>query len=255
VTGEPDTCAVWWATPDHRSVAGAVLTETEQSRAARLGRPDERVRFVTGRALLRLVLAQRLDLPPAHVPLVACCRVCGANDHGRLRLEGGRGTTLSLSVTHRGARVGVAVTDGRAVGVDVEVVEDPVDRARAALAAETLCPAELDTYRRLRRGARGQAMARWWTRKEAVLKATGDGLAFPPAQVHVSRPDTPAALLGWLLPDPQAGPRPAARLHDLAPGAGYVGCLAVLGSQPIEVRELDGDEVLRGGGRRPVSAT
>jgi 4'-phosphopantetheinyl transferase len=251
---EPDRCTVWWATPYEPPTAGGILTEGERSRAARLRRPEDRTRFVTARTLLRLVLAERLDLPPAQVALVAACPVCGANDHGRLRLDGGLGRQVSLGVTHRGTRVGIAVTDGRAVGVDVEVAEDPDDPERAALAAEALCPAELVAYRRLPTATRGWAVARWWTRKEAVLKATGDGLALSPSQLHVSRPNAPAALLDWIEPGPSAGPRPAVRLHDLLPGEGYVGCVAALGSRPIRVRELDGDEVLRGGGRHPVRA-
>jgi 4'-phosphopantetheinyl transferase len=137
--------------------------------------------------------------------------VCGANDHGRLRLDASLTAPVSFGVTRRGARVGIAVTEGRAVGVDVEVAEDPDDPQRAALAAEVLCPAELVAYRRLPAATRSRAVGRWWTRKEAVLKATGDGLAVPPARLHVSGPDAPAALLAWFDPSPTTGHRPAVR--------------------------------------------
>jgi 4'-phosphopantetheinyl transferase len=248
----PDTCAVWWATPNRSPAAGALLTDAERSRADRLRRAEDRHRFVTGRALLRLVLADRLDVPPTEVPLVAGCRVCGASDHGRLRLDGGP-TDVAFGVTRRAERVGVAVTDGRPVGVDVEVVDDADDPERATLAAEALCPAELAAYRQFPAPARGRAMARWWTRKEAVLKATGDGLALPPAKLHTSRPDEPAALLAWLEASPSAASCPPVRLQDLHPGPDYVGCVAVLGHHPVDVRELDGDEVLRRGSRRAAT--
>ncbi len=248
----PDRCQVWWATSD-RSADGGLLSDAERARAGRLRCAEDRLGFVTARALLRLLLADRLDVPPVAVPLGAACRVCGANDHGRLRLDGDP-TNVSFSVTRRGARVGVAMTEGRAVGVDVEAADDRGDPARAALAAEALGPAELATYRRIPVGDRGRAMARWWTRKEAVLKATGDGLGFPPAKLRVSRPDAPAALVAWEVPSPSTASRPPVRLQDLDPGPGYVGCVAVLGSHPIRVRELDGDEVLRGGGRRAATA-
>jgi 4'-phosphopantetheinyl transferase len=247
-----DRCTVWWATPHRSPPDEQVLSDGERARARRIRQPEDRLRFVTARVLLRLVLAERLDLPPAGVALIASCRVCGANDHGRLRLDASLTAPVSFGVTRRGARVGVAVTEGRAVGVDVEVAEDPDDPQRAALAAEVLCPAEFVTYGRLPAAARSRAMGRWWVRKEAVLKATGDGLAVPPARLHVSGPDAPAALLAWLDPSPTTGHRPEVRLQDLSPGDGHVGCVAVLGSGPIRVRELDGDEVLRRGGRAHV---
>jgi 4'-phosphopantetheinyl transferase len=255
MTVEPDRCTVWWATPNRSTLSGQLLSDVERSRAARIQRPEERLRFVTARVLLRLVLAERLDLPPAAVALVASCRVCGASDHGRLRLDARLDASLdapvSFGVTRRGTRVGIALTDGRAVAVDVEAGEDPNDPQRATLAAEALCPAELVAYRQLPAATRSSAMGRWWARKEAVLKATGDGLTFPPALLHVSGPDAPAALLAWFEPSPSTGGRPAVQLHDLTPGDGYLGCVAVLGTDPVRVHELDGDEVLREGARRP----
>jgi len=74
------------------------------------------------------------------------------------------------------------------------------------------------------RRARGAAFFGYWTRKEALLKATGQGLAIEPATVHVTPPGDPAALL--------AGPRPLVpervHLRDLDAGAGYAACLALL---------------------------
>jgi 4'-phosphopantetheinyl transferase len=245
MTRAPDTCQVWWATSGGSTGEG-LLSDAERSRAGRFRCAEGRLRFVTARVLLRLLLADRLGVPPAAVPLVAGCRVCGASEHGRLRLDGDP-TEVSFSVTRRGARVGVAMTDGRAVGVDVETADDRGDPARAALAAEALGPLELAAYRRLPVADRGRAMTRWWTRKEAVLKATGDGLGFPPAKLRVSAPGSPAALVAWEEPSAATASRPPVRLQDVDPAPGYVGCVAVLGSHPIRVAKLDGDEVLRGG--------
>jgi 4'-phosphopantetheinyl transferase len=256
MTRTVDRCDIWWASTAPPAAVD-LLSSVERSRAGRFRRVEDRRRFVTARALLRLVLAPRLAVSPREVPLVAGCPVCGGRGHGRVGLDGRR-TDVAFGVTRRGARVGVAVSDGRPIGVDVEAVEtvDTFDgRTLTALAMEALGPAEHAAYRRLSPGERSHAMARWWTRKEAVLKATGDGLAFPLARLHVSRPDRAAALVAWEEPSRATGARPAVRLQDLDPGEGYVGCVAVLGSRPIEIREHDGDAVLRGVARRAPAAT
>jgi 4'-phosphopantetheinyl transferase len=82
----------------------------------------------------------------------------------------------------------------------------------------------------------------YWARKEALVKATGDGVAVPLGEVVVSPPGTPPRLLGY--------PRPgglAAQLRDLSPDPGYVGALAVLGPGPLVVRERSAERLLVAG--------
>jgi len=80
----------------------------------------------------------------------------------------------------------------------------------------------------------------YWTRKEAVVKATGDGLAVPLREVLVSAPDAAPRLLAY----------PArtltAVLRDLAPRPGYAAALAVLAAEPVAVRERDAAPLLAG---------
>jgi 4'-phosphopantetheinyl transferase len=72
-----------------------------------------------------------------------------------------------------------------------------------------------------------------WTRKEAYIKATGDGLALPLDQFSVSvSPNVPAALLE-VSGEPYAPRRWS--LQDLCPGDGYVGAVAFEGT-PCAVR-------------------
>lgn len=255
-----EDCAVWWATPSDGLDVLALLSEGERARAARFRRPGDRARYATGRALLRAVLADRTGLPAAAVPLTAVCTHCGSREHGKPGVRGPDALRSAVSLAHRGDRVVVALTAGRAVGVDVEAEAGVGAPDGAGVSSEALAPEEWAAHVRLPREERRRAFAVWWARKEAVLKATGHGLAVPPSGVLVSAPGTPAELLAW-----RAGPGAgdlspgAAHLKDLAPGAGYVGCVAVLGGTALRVREYDGDAVLRRDGLlvlcREASAT
>jgi 4'-phosphopantetheinyl transferase len=221
------------------------MTASEVRRAGTITDAEARARFVTARVLLRVLLAQLVGMPPSSLTITTRCPRCGSTDQGRPELAAA-GADVAFSLAHAGDRVAVALTAGRGVGVDVEQVlggEPPP----AAVADACLAAAERGLYAALPGAARGRALATWWTRKEAVLKATGDGLAVEPSRVLVSAPDRPAALLGW---DAVAGPRAgsAVRLADLVAPDGYVGSVAVLGAGAVVVTEHDGDHLVAAAG-------
>jgi 4'-phosphopantetheinyl transferase len=240
------SCDVWWSVPTSDPGLLDLLDETERHRAVRLACRKDRDRYVTAHALARLLLAKRSGEAPAQLRFDRTCRRCGAPDHGKPRLIG---PVVPFSLAHAGDRVVVAVvgepTARLEVGVDVERVVGPEVPAR--LSRDVLAPAELAAYDRLGEHERGHALAVWWTRKESVLKATGDGLAVPPAGVEVTPPWSPPAL-ARPVPRPAGSrrgrrtqvPGPAAvALHELDAGADHVGCLAVLGVQTVRVSERD----------------
>jgi 4'-phosphopantetheinyl transferase len=82
----------------------------------------------------------------------------------------------------------------------------------------------------------------YWTRKEALVKATGDGVTVPLSEVVVTPPGTPPRLLGY----PRQGEF-AAQLRDLSPDLGYVGALAVLSPGPVVVHERSAEQLLTAG--------
>ena len=95
-----------------------------------------------------------------------------------------------------------------------------------------LHPLERDTLAALPPAKRTPAFLRCWTRKEAVLKATGEALTTAMDTLRVSSPDEPPEVLEW----PDASAREV-RLHDLEPGEGYAACVAALTGLPLQVRE------------------
>jgi len=230
----PGDCQVWWSRP---GVPAAdllrLLAPAERRAAARLRYPPARHGYLLAHATARAVAGALTGQPPAAVRLHATCRHC-AGPHGRPRIAG---TGLRLSLSRTAGRVAVAVCHGLDVGVDVE---------REALCGRTipvraLSAAERAVLLAVPEPARLGTFIGYWTRKEAVLKATGDGLVVAPAELTVSAPAVPPAVLAW-----PARPRPhtPVSLVDLHPGPGYRACLAVLGPPPA-VAEFDATDILR----------
>ncbi|MFF5258397.1 4'-phosphopantetheinyl transferase family protein [Actinomadura viridis] len=204
---EPVT--VWWAAlGDARPGLVAFLDPVERARRERYLHDADRDRFTLGVVLSRMAAGARLGVPPEAVPLTRACRDCG-EPHGPPAVAGGP----HLSVSHSGDRVAVAVSPYGPVGVDVE--ED--GRIGEGVAAQLLADDEP------RADAAG--LLAYWTRKEALLKVTGDGLRVPLTDVHVSAPHAPPRLLAW---DgrPDLPGRIAMRVLD--PGPGHAACLALL---------------------------
>ncbi len=132
------------------------------------GRPDERAHQ-----------RERLEANAALVVVWSASAGVPANGDAWSRHDGGAPRPPAgeprLSLSHTAGLAAVAVCAGADVGVDVERSRDARDLehvAAAALAAEELC-----RWRCLPRAAREDALLTAWTRKEAILKALGTGLA------------------------------------------------------------------------------
>jgi 4'-phosphopantetheinyl transferase len=220
---------VWWSPPLEPGPAiMALLDDAEQARHLRLRRPEDRARHATAHALVRLALGRLLDRTPAQLRFDRTCPQCG-EPHGKPRLIG---AGPEFSLTHSGGIVGVAVAEVP-VGVDVEDIahhhSDPVLEDEALTAAER---AGLDDASVAERPA---AFLQLWTRKEAVLKATGTGLTVPLRDVVVVPTGEPGALL--------PGSR-SLRIWNLTPGTGFVGALAAESVTELTVRQGDATELL-----------
>jgi 4'-phosphopantetheinyl transferase len=229
-----DDCQVWWASlADCADWHAKLLDQAERRRRERYLRAADRDRFTVGVALTRLILAGLLGIAAADVPVDRTCARCG-EPHGRPRLA--IGAALDFSVSHSGDLIALAVTrdkagDGmrRAVGVDVEQIAHVPDGPPADA---VLSPRERIAFDRLEAGTRTTAFFRYWVRKEALLKATGDGLAVAMTRLTVSAPDQPPRLVHWQgRPDLPAG----ASLHDLQARPGYAAALALVGHDAVVV--------------------
>jgi 4'-phosphopantetheinyl transferase len=221
-----DSCLVWWAdVADYQIRHESVLSHEEVERAGRMRRAEDQVRRRLGAALLRLAAGSVLGQPPERVLVDRTCPRCSA-PHGRPVLPG---TGLHASITHSAGLVGIALTGVAPVGLDVERISD-VDLA--GLAGIVLHPDE--------RAPDGDAFFTYWTRKEAVVKATGDGLGVPLTEVRVTPPAQRPRLLGY----PGRADGLPAHLVDLRPADGYRAALAVLTAGPVPVVEHPAADLL-----------
>ncbi|GAA3390865.1 4'-phosphopantetheinyl transferase family protein [Streptomyces roseoviridis] len=210
----PGECHVWTAravsvSPDRLRL----LDDRERRVYESLLRPGERALYLTAHALLRLVLGEALGRDPAGL-------VFAAGPHGKPYLED---APVEFSLSHSGERVAVALTSGTPVGVDVERVTRPAELPLPVLSEE-----ERVAFDRVPGPERAAAFTAYWVRKEAVLKATGEGLRVDPARLTVSAPDRPARLIGWRGRN-DVQPHRTVRLYDLDAGEDYRGAVALLG--------------------------
>jgi 4'-phosphopantetheinyl transferase len=111
------------------------------------------------------------------------------------------------------------------VGIDLERIR--FDLAVAEIAERFFSRREVAMLRVFPTDVQRQAFFRCWTRKEAYIKARGEGLSLPLDQFDVSlAPGEPFAVRGT-----QKDPSEASRwsLQELIPAPGYVAALAVEG--------------------------
>lgn len=206
-------------TDEHLARFESFLSDDERRRADRFRIGDLRRRFVAGRLSLKAVLGSYLGCLWDTVEF-------SYGPHGKPRLaEAFASGGLEFNLAHSHELALVALTKGRAVGVDVEAVRPMRDAER--IIQRFFSPRERAEFLSLPEAGRLAAFFRGWTRKEAFLKATGTGLATELDAFDVTLgPDAPATLLR-VGDDPSEPARWS--LHDLDAGPEFAAALAVSG--------------------------
>jgi 4'-phosphopantetheinyl transferase len=210
---------VWVASlepPDRvRDDLAEILAPAERERAERFVVDRDRRRFVAARAFLRLLLSRELGTSARALEFET-----GA--HGKPSIASRWG--LHFNVAHSGELAVCAIVRGPdLVGVDVEHVRPLGGLDGVACAA--MSAREFARYETLATpDDRLRAFYDAWTRKEALLKASGDGLSRSPKELDVGFELSANA--------PSGKPREVdgAWLHAFEPRPDYVGALAVGGA-------------------------
>jgi 4'-phosphopantetheinyl transferase len=217
---------VWRASldPPARQLEGLlrVLSDAERSRAAQLCFDRDRRWFIAGRGVVRRILGSYLTILPDRLQF-------HASPTGRPALSASQGGGVEFSVSHSRGLILCAVTCDQRIGIDVERIRTL--SSMACTAERVLSPREHAVFQALAHEQRRAAFFRGWTRKEAYLKACGEGLSRSPDRVDVSLP--PFEPARRLIVDGDPGASSRWWLRDLAPAPGYVAALANGGDQVL----------------------
>jgi 4'-phosphopantetheinyl transferase len=203
--------------PDAVNALAGWLNGDERQRARRFQFEPDRQRFIVARGRLRQLLATRLDIEPQSVELSYAA-------HGKPVLARGSATQdWRFNVSHSGDVAVFAFCRGREVGIDVEAVHSV--SCSDAVAGHFFSRNELEAYLALDAQDKELGFFHCWTRKEAFIKAVGDGLRYPLDVFDVSvSPREPARILrvgnmdgndcGWCL-------------RSFIPTPGYVAAIVI----------------------------
>jgi 4'-phosphopantetheinyl transferase len=196
------------------------LSADERARAKKFVFPRDRGHFIAGRGALRAIVGLYLNRAPE-------CVSFRYNSHGKpaLMLESGE-EPIRFNMSHSQGVALYAIACDREIGIDLECVRSNLEVEQ--IAERFFSSHEIVALRALPVALREYAFFLCWTRKEAYVKARGEGLSLPLDQFDVSLvPGEPAALLRTR-PDPDEALRWSLRELTLVP-PGYAGALAVEG--------------------------
>jgi 4'-phosphopantetheinyl transferase len=198
------------------------LSNDERARANRFRFEKHRRRFVIARGALRDILRRYLDVDAGTI-LFEYAR------HGKPALsEKQNPGEIRFNLSHAEELAVCAITTGRAVGIDVEYIPRSLSDADK-IAKRFFSKQESDAFLKLPEAQKREAFFNCWTRKEAFIKAIGEGLTHPLHQFEVAflPGETPALL------DTRPDPREAEKwmLSSFIPAENYIGAVVVEGKK------------------------
>ena len=195
----------------------SLLSVEEKQRAGRFSRPDDRSRYIAAHGILRELVGRYLSIAPEVLGFAQ--NVFGKP---RLALRPDQ-TKLSFNLAHSGEAMLFALASDHRVGVDVEQFRtdfDVMELAQSQFSSEEI--RKLQAYDPTERT---NAFFRCWTRKEAYVKARGEGLSIPLNQFTVNFGPDELPGVSWAADDPLAAARWS--MFDLAPAPGYAGAIVI----------------------------
>lgn len=184
------------------------LSEGEVARAARFVFEHDQRRFVAAHTALRTVLSLYTGQGSRELDL-------GETANGKPVLHG---SSLAFNLSHSGTLALLAVADDREIGIDIQHVTSGLDER--SIARTLFSPGEIDHLATLAADERRMMFFRFWTCREAILKAAGVGLYGTGLEIGLDDKG------GVFVRSPPAGCNAAVVLHELQVESGYVAAVA-----------------------------
>jgi 4'-phosphopantetheinyl transferase len=221
----PDEVHSWCASldvpPETSARLYATLTPGERNRSARFYFERDRERFIVAHGVLRHLLARYLQTEPGRIGFVY-------NPFGKPGLSREFGSRLKFNLSHSAGLALIAIATASEVGVDLEYTQwqaDYDDIARRFFSTD-----EVAHLIALPSHLRAEAFFSCWTKKEAYLKACGEGLARPLTSFSVPPTTDPAHTpVDLCVGSNDTVTTRRWSLYTLRPAPGYAGALAIEG--------------------------
>ena len=191
-----------------------LLSPDEKNRAQKFRFAKDSRNFIAARGILRSLIGKYLEINPAEISF----------QYSKFGKPGiANNNSLQFNISHSQNIALFAFTKKFNIGVDVEFVNPNIEVKD--IAAKFFSTNEIMNLLALPEQQQALGFFNCWTRKEAFIKAVGEGLSFPLDKFEVSlEPGKPAKLLAthW---DPKAVSKWS--MYSMSPGANFVGSLAL----------------------------
>ena len=195
------------------------LSVDELARAGRFHFERDRKRFIVARGILRKILGYYLGENPINV-------LFEYTAHGKPALVPNTGNDrLCFNLSHSDACALYAIARSNKIGIDIESVRHDIEED--LIARKFFSQGEINSLEKIDKNKRTGLFFQYWTRKEAFIKALGQGISFPLEQCDVSLMN--GNILSPIILSGNNGKSSCWHVQDLFPGEGYVAAIAVEG--------------------------
>jgi 4'-phosphopantetheinyl transferase len=198
-----------------------ILSDDELARSGKFHFEKDRKKFILTRGTLRKLLGSYLGKNPQQIRF-------NYTSFGKPFLAvDSENNNLSFNLSHSGEVVLYAITQNQKIGIDVEQVGDHTDVM--AIAKKFFSPGEIGEMEKANEKNRTQLFFRYWTRKEAFVKALGKGVSFPMERLDVSLLNKFSPIIKLTAENNESA---CLNVQDLFSGDGYVAAIATEANDP-----------------------
>lgn len=218
---EPEEVHLWWVNLREFQIDAHawrhILSPAEQARAEKFRFPRDRSRHIISHVVLRMLLSGYVGVGPSALEFTT-----GARGKPELRCACGK-PRIHFNLSHSRDVALYGFTRACPIGVDVEYLDPVPDGGQ--IARRFFSHAEAESLRALPEESRTHRFLELWTRKEALLKATGEGLAAGGPITDSRLPETADSGMGGVERDEEW------HVRSFTPLPGYIGAVAYQKSQ------------------------